>query len=63
MMPPTLQQYLRKAGIQVDIMNTVSRPPPLTPVLSFSTRPSEMHVQHITSLPRKGDESRPLCYL
>ena len=62
MMPPALRQYLNKAGIQVDIMNTVSRV--LFKIwISSSIIHSAMRVRHITSSPRKGGASLRLFSL
>ena len=62
MMPPALRQYLNKAGIQVDIMNTVSRV-----LLEISTSSSMIHsamrVRHTTSSLRKGGASLRLFSL
>ena len=62
MMPPALRQYLNKAGIQVDIMNTVSRV--LVKIsISSSIIHSAMHVRHTTSSLRKGGASLRLFSL
>ncbi len=37
MVPPPLRQYLSNAGIQVDVMNTVSRFPSLWHALPHTT--------------------------
>ncbi len=48
MMPPALRQYLSKAGVQIDVMNTVSPPYSCQPGLTPYVRHSEMRVQPTT---------------
>ena len=62
MMPPALRQYLNKAGIQVDIMNTVSRVLFRLWILSSMVH-SAMRVRHIISSLRKDDASLRLFSL
>jgi len=59
--PPSIREYLRKAGISVDVMDTVSALVVPTPYQTHG-RYREMHVQHSIYCPRREEKSLlPYC--